>query len=146
MIFPHFVVITKNEVKMYIQRELAVSRCIVAAFTALETVSQDTTIRVISGQWWERERFRLCSTREIGLIQKDIMSPLLFYAFSSRLCKKHRKNLFNLSYPNGLFASVAKLQRKITEWNLWIITEVIVTYELRQKHGHNYAILRRCFK
>ena len=50
MSFPYFIVLIKNEVKIYIQRERAVSR-IVAAFTVLETVSQDTTIRVISGQW-----------------------------------------------------------------------------------------------
>jgi len=31
MSFPYFTVLTKNEVKIYIQRELAVSRCIVAA-------------------------------------------------------------------------------------------------------------------
>ena len=51
MFSPYFIALTKNDVKIYIQRELAVSRCIVAAFTSLETVSQDTTIRVISGQW-----------------------------------------------------------------------------------------------
>jgi hypothetical protein len=39
MSFPYFIVLSKNEVKMYIERELAVSRCIVTAFTVLETVS-----------------------------------------------------------------------------------------------------------
>ena len=51
MIFPYFVVRTKNEDKIYVQGDLAVSRCIVAALTMFETVSQDTTIRIISGQW-----------------------------------------------------------------------------------------------
>jgi hypothetical protein len=50
MSFPYFIVLIENEVKIYIPRELDVSRCIIAAFTVLETVSQDKTIRVISGQ------------------------------------------------------------------------------------------------
>jgi len=117
MSFPHFVVNTKNEEKIYIQRDFAVSRCIVAALTVLETVSQDTTIRVISGQWWERKRFKLCSTREIGVIQKDITSPVPFYTFTSRLCKKRRKKysvyLTRMVCPHQLQNYKARLQNEI---------------------------------